>query len=93
MSLVITFDPSRLRFLVQSLTEAERGARHRWQAKWLTNGSDPLLLVGFADSPAEALERIHKHQADKKRCGRTPLPMAVIELQLFEVEGARHAAD
>lgn len=93
MNLVITFCPSRLKFFVQPLTEAERRARHRWHAHWLTNGYEPLRLVGFAGSPAKALERIATHRADEVRCGRTPMPGAVIELQLFEEEGARHAAD
>ena len=93
MNLVITFCPARLRFFVQPLADAERRARNRWHAHWLTNGYEPLRLVGFASSPEEALERIKTHRADEARCGRTPLPGAVIEQQLFEVEGASHAAD
>lgn len=93
MNLVITFCPARLRFFVQPLADAERRARNRWHAHWLTNGYEPLRLVGFAGSPEEALERIKTHRVDEARCGRTPLPGAVIEQQLFEVEGARHAAD
>ena len=93
MNLAITFCPARLRFFVQPLADAERRARNRWHAHWLTNGYEPLRLVGFAGSPEEALERIKTHRADEARCGRTPLPEPVVELQLFEVEGARHAAD
>lgn len=93
MNLVIIFCPSRLRFHVQPSADAECHARHRWQAHWLTNGCEPPQLVGFADSPSEALERIAAHRADEVRCGHKPLPVAVIELQLFEEEGARHAAD
>ena len=93
MNLVITFCPARRRYFVQPPADAERRARNRWHAHWLTNGYEPLRLVGFAGSPEEALERIKTHRVDEARCGRTPLPGAVIEQQLFEVEGARHAAD
>jgi len=84
MNLVITFCPSRLVFFVRPPAEAEHQARHRWQAKWLTNGYEVPQLVGFAGSPEEALERIATHRADEARCGRTPLPAVIVELVLSD---------